>query len=83
MSGHCAGNCVEKGRPSTTGFEFLVGGIQRRITGGTVVGTGLRVMLVIFATEWRFGSLLSDDAELLYSTLAACWQGSKEATYLD
>ena len=63
---HSTWNAVEIGRPTTAGFELVCGFVQRRIASSAGVDAGFGHVLVIFASEWRFGAFFADDAELFY-----------------
>lgn len=70
MSGDGAGNAVEIGWPSTARFEFMVGGVERRVASGAVVATARRLVLVVLASEGGFGAFFSENAELF-----CLWRG--------
>ena len=65
VSFHCARYTVEVRRPTTAGLEFVSRLVQRGIAGRAGIYAFLRRMLVVFASEWCFGALFSQDTELL------------------
>ena len=64
MSCHGAWNGIEERRPSATGLEFVVGGVERCVAAGAVVGAVGWVVFVEFAGEGGLGAFLAEDLEL-------------------
>jgi hypothetical protein len=59
MARNSTGDIIEIRRPATSRLEFVVRFIQRRVTSGASINTGIRHVLVIFARERGFGALVS------------------------
>ena len=66
MSRDCAWYRVEIRRPAAAGFEFVGRRIERGIAAGASIDTSAGHVLVIGASVGGFGTLLTEDAELLY-----------------
>jgi len=64
VASHSSWNGIEEGRPSAAGLEFVVGFVERRITGGAIVGSFSWQVFIVFPGEWSFGTLFADYAEL-------------------
>lgn len=65
VADNSARNAIEIGWPTTPRAELVSGLVQRRLAAGAGVDAGLRGVLVIFPGTRGFGTLLSQDAELL------------------
>jgi len=64
---HSARYAVEVGRPATARLEFMCRLIERGVACSAGVNTLFGHVLVIFAGEWRFSALFSQDSKLF------CW----------
>lgn len=64
VSGDGAGDAVEVGGPSAARFEFMVGGVERRVAAGAVVAPTRRLVLIVLAGEGGLGALFAENAEL-------------------
>lgn len=65
MPRYSAGDAVEVRGPAATGFEFVICLVEGSVAGGTGVDARGRHVLVVFAGEWGFGTLLAQNTELL------------------
>ena len=65
MPRHSSRDGIEVSGPAAPGFEFVVGFVERRGTGGAGVDAGVGHVFVVFAGEGGFGAFFADDAELL------------------
>lgn len=65
VSRHSARDIVEIRRPSATRLELVICFVERGVAASAGVDARLRHMLVVFADVWSFGSLLSENTELL------------------
>jgi hypothetical protein len=63
------GQGVPERRPSAARVKFVVRFVERRFACGARVDAGGRVVLVVFAGAGVLGSLLAEDAELLWVVL--------------
>lgn len=70
VSRHGARYGIEESRPAAAGFEFVIGGIERRVAARAGVGAARGLVLVVFAGEGGFGAFFAEDAELLYKKQA-------------
>jgi hypothetical protein len=61
---HRAWDAIEVCGPSAAGLEFVGGLVEGRIASGAAVDAFFRHVLVIFPSEWSFGSLFTQDAKL-------------------
>ena len=66
MSSYCAWYRVEVRRPAAAGFKFVSRCIERGIASGASINTTAGHVLVISAGVGSFGTLFTEDAELLY-----------------
>jgi hypothetical protein len=66
MASYRPGDVIKVCWPSAARLELVISSVQRCVAGGASVDASLRHVLVKFAGEWGFGSLLSEDAELLW-----------------
>lgn len=64
MTRHSPGDAVKIRRPAAVRLELVLRGIERRVAARAGVDALLGHVLVVFASVWRFGSLLSQHAEL-------------------
>lgn len=69
VSDNSARDAIEIGRPTAPRAELVGGLVQRRLAAGAGVDASLRGVLVEFAGAWGFGTLFSQDAELLCETV--------------
>lgn len=69
VASHSAGDVVEIGGPSASGFELVVCFVKRRVAGCAGIDSGIWHVLVVFAGEGRLGPFLSDDSELFCGLL--------------
>ena len=72
---HGAGDAVEIRRPAAPGLELLVGGVERGVAGGAVVGACGRHVFVVGAGEGGFGAFFAEDAELSWGEDGAPFGG--------
>lgn len=66
MTNNRPGNGIEESGPATARLELVRGLVERSLATGTGIDTFRRIMRVVFTGEGRFGSLLAENAELLY-----------------
>jgi hypothetical protein len=71
VSCHSAWDAIEVRWPSAAGLEFVGCLVERRIASGASVDPFLRHVLVIFPSEWSFGSLFAEDAKLFFDNAAS------------
>jgi hypothetical protein len=83
VPGHGTWKAVEICRPAAAGLELVVGFVERSIAAGASVDALVGIMLVVFAGEWGFSALLSEDAKLFYIVLVIIiLEMGKMETYL-
>lgn len=81
VSCHRAWDAIEVCGPSAAGLEFVGCRVEGRIASGAGVDAFFRHVLVIFPSEWSFGSLFTQDAKLFcdeYSVSHSCEEPGTE-----
>lgn len=66
MPDHRAGDTVEIGGPSATGFELVGCAVERGGAGGAGVGSGGGGVFVVGTGVGGFGAFFAEDAELFF-----------------
>jgi len=66
VSGYCARDIVEVCGPSAARLKFVRSFVQRGIAAGAGIDTSIWHVLVVYTGAGSFGTLLSEDAELLF-----------------
>jgi hypothetical protein len=56
VSCHCTWDAIKVRRPPATGFEFVIGFVERCVAAAAGVDTGGRHMFVVLAGEGSFGA---------------------------
>jgi hypothetical protein len=83
VSGYGARHGVKEGRPSAAGLELVLGSVNWCVAAGASICAGGRGVLVVFAGEGRFGTFLTENAELLCRTNISLVHSTKCSLVID